>query len=141
LIKLQTFYRDKQAAAAVEFAIVGPLFIFLLLAMIAYAIYFGAVHSVQQIAADAARASIAGLSESERKSLAQGFIDVNASHYVLLNPELLTVNVADSTADGTQFIVSVQYDARQLPIWNLYLPLPLPDFTISRNSTIRVGGI
>ena len=33
----------------------APLFILLLLGMVAYGIYFGASHSVQQIAADAAR--------------------------------------------------------------------------------------
>ena len=66
-----TFYSHERGASAVEFAIVGPVFVLLMMGMIAYGIYFGAVHSVQQLAADAARASVAGLDESERIWLAE----------------------------------------------------------------------
>jgi Flp pilus assembly protein TadG len=48
-------------ASAVEFAIIAPVFILMIVGMLAYGIYFGAANSVQQIAADAARTSIAGL--------------------------------------------------------------------------------
>jgi Flp pilus assembly protein TadG len=47
----------------------APLFILLLLGMVAYGIYFGASHSVQQIAADGARTAIAGLNQTERQAL------------------------------------------------------------------------
>jgi Flp pilus assembly protein TadG len=50
----RSFSRNRQAAVAVEFAILSPIYIFLLVGMVAYGIYFGAAHSVQQIAADAA---------------------------------------------------------------------------------------
>jgi Flp pilus assembly protein TadG len=53
----------------------------------------------------------------------------------------LTYTANDSTADGSQFVVSVQYDARNLPIWNLFPGIAMPGTTITRQSTIRVGGI
>ena len=69
--------RNEAGAAAAEFAVVAPIFIFFGLGIIAYAIYFGAAHSVQQLAADAARSSVAGLSASERQSIVLGFIGRN----------------------------------------------------------------
>ncbi|RVD33089.1 pilus assembly protein, partial [Mesorhizobium sp. M4A.F.Ca.ET.020.02.1.1] len=58
------FRADAVGTTAVEFAMLAPLFILLLLGMVAYGIYFGASHSVQQIAADAARTAIAGLNQT-----------------------------------------------------------------------------
>ncbi|MEI5677645.1 pilus assembly protein [Mesorhizobium sp. CGMCC 1.15528] len=133
--------RDRKGTSAVEFALLAPVFIMLFLGMAAYAIYFGASHSVQQLAADAARTAIAGLSATERSTLATNFIRLNAAGYPFVDPKKVTVNTRDSAADGSQFIVAVQYDASTLPIWKLFKGLPLPGMTISRQSTIRVGGI
>ena len=138
---LKMFMCRHDGTSAVEFAILAPLFILLIMGMIAFGIYFGAMHSVQQIAADAARTAIAGLNETERQTLAQRFIDVNAGHYVFIDSSRLDVEVSDNPDDPQQFIVAIQYDARDLPIWRLLTSLPLPGTTISRSSTIRIGGI
>ena len=135
------FRTDATATSAVEFAMLAPIFIMLLLGMVAYGIYFGASHSVQQIAADAARTAIAGLNQTERQALVSNFIAHNISGYAFVDADKLTVDAKDSTVDGSQFIVSVSYDARNLPVWNLFPKLPLPGTTIQRQSTIRVGGI
>ncbi|MET3580113.1 Flp pilus assembly protein TadG [Mesorhizobium robiniae] len=134
-------FRDQSGTSAIEFALLSPIFILLLLGMVAYGIYFGASNSVQQIAADAARTAIAGLNETERQALVTSFVNNNAGGYPFVDSGKLTYQAKDSTADGNQFVVSVQYDARNLPIWNLFPALPMPGTTISRNSTIRVGGI
>ncbi|WP_432284538.1 TadE/TadG family type IV pilus assembly protein [Aminobacter sp. BA135] len=135
------FLQSKSGTSAIEFAIVAPIFILLVFGMIAYGIYFGALHSVQQMAADAARTAIGGLNEAERKTLAQRYIDLNGDGYVLIDKTKLTVDAKDSANDSEQFVVSLSYDARQLPIWNLLTMLPMPEQTIKRSSTIRVGGI
>jgi Flp pilus assembly protein TadG len=135
------FKTDATGTSAVEFAMLAPLFIVLLLGIVAYGIYFGASHSVQQIAADAARTAIAGLNQTERQTLVSDFIAHDVAGYPFVDPNKLTVNAQDSVADGSQFVVSVSYDARNLPIWNLFPKLPLPGTTIQRQSTIRVGGI
>ncbi|TIW00157.1 MAG: pilus assembly protein [Mesorhizobium sp.] len=135
------FRADAVGTTAVEFAMLAPLFILLLLGMVAYGIYFGASHSVQQIAADAARTAIAGLNQTERQALVTDFITHDVAGYPFVDPNKLTVDAKDSAVDGSQFVVSVSYDARNLPIWNLFRTLPLPGTTIQRQSTIRVGGI
>jgi Flp pilus assembly protein TadG len=135
------FARCSTATSAVEFAILSPLFLLFIFGMIAYGIYFGASHSIQQIAADAARTAIAGLSEEERVSLATDYIDRNASAYPFVDAGKLTLDISDSSADPSQFTVSLRYDARDLPIWNLLRDLPLPGMTIAQASTIRIGGL
>lgn len=133
--------RECRGNAAVEFAIIAPVFIFLVMGMLAYGIYLGAVHSVQQLAADAARAAVAGIDETERRDLSERFIRLNGDAYVLLKPEFITVRVGGSADDPNQFVVAVSYDASHLPVWSLYDLIPLPEKTIVRSSTIRVGGV
>jgi Flp pilus assembly protein TadG len=60
LFRRRSFATATSGTAAVEFAILLPFYLFFLLGMLAYGIYFGAAHSVQQLAADAARTAIAG---------------------------------------------------------------------------------
>lgn len=96
---------------------------------------------MQQLAADAARTAIGGANQTERQSLVTTFLANNAAGYPFVDSTKLTVLAQDSKADGSQFVVTVSYDARNLPIWNLLSGLPLPGTTISRQSTIRVGGI
>lgn len=139
-LRLLRFSRSRSGVAAVEFAILCPLYIFLFMGMTAYGIYFGAAHSVQQISADAARASVAGLDLSERKQLAKGFVERNAAGYLFIDPVKLTLDV-ETQQDATQFNVIVRYDARDLPIWGLFDGLSVPGQTILRRSTIRIGGI
>ncbi|MBZ9733333.1 TadE/TadG family type IV pilus assembly protein [Mesorhizobium sp. CA16] len=141
LVPWSRFRADATGTSAIEFAMLAPVFILLLLGMVAYGIYFGASHSVQQIAADAARTAIAGLNQTERQALVTDFITHDVSGYPFVDANKLTVNAQDSAVDGSQFVVSVTYDARNLPIWNLFRTLPLPGTTIQRQSTIRVGGI
>jgi Flp pilus assembly protein TadG len=114
--------------------------ILLLFGMVAYGIYLGASHSIQEIAADAARAAVAGLDESERISLADGYIDRNAAAYPFVDRSKLSLAIADNPADADEFTVAIRYDARDLPIWNLLPSLPLPGMTIRHSSTIRIGG-
>jgi len=130
---------DQQGASAVEFAIIAPVFILMIVGVLAYGIYFGAANSVQQIAADAARTSIAGLSATERNTLVTAFIESNAGSYVFIDPDEVDFTIGDDASDPNQYKVTVTYDASQLPIW--VLPVPMPGKIISYTSTIRLGGI
>jgi Flp pilus assembly protein TadG len=132
---------DEGGAAALEFAILAPVFILFGTGMIAYAIYYGAAHSLQQLAADAARTTIAGLSTSERQALVSAFLDNNADGYVLIDRQALSYTLGPSPSDPDEYRVTLRYDADSLPIWNLYLPLPLPSRTITFSSSIRLGGL
>ncbi|MGN6584482.1 MAG: TadE/TadG family type IV pilus assembly protein [Rhizobiaceae bacterium] len=134
-------FTDKGGTSAIEFAILAPVMLLLLFGMIAYGIYFGASHSIQQITADAARTALAGLTPAERSSLATNYVTRNASGYAFIEPSELKLSVGDSSADPDQFNVQITYDAHNLPIWNLFQGMPLPGETISRHSTIRIGGL
>lgn len=138
---LRSLLADASASTAVEFALLVPLYLLLILGMTAYGIYFGAAHSVQQLSADAARTAVAGLNASERRDLAQRFIANNADGYLFIDGRKLTVEVGDSATDPSQFAVALRYDASELPIWALWENLPMPDRIILRRATIRMGGM
>jgi Flp pilus assembly protein TadG len=134
------FHRAASGASALEFAIILPVFLVVVLGTLTYGIYFGSVHSVEQLAADAARASIAGLSDTERNLLATQYIATSAADYPLIDPTKLTVEAAASPADSSQFRVSVRFDASGLPIWIMSNFVPMPDRVIERTSVVKRGG-
>ncbi|MEO3386062.1 TadE/TadG family type IV pilus assembly protein [Mesorhizobium sp. CAU 1741] len=134
-------FRDSSGSTAVEFALLCPLYLLLIMGMTAYGVYFGTAHSVQQIAADAARVAVAGLDSLERQQLATGFVQRHAGGYLFIDVDNVSVSVGDDPADRTQFNVIVSYDASELPIWALHERLAMPAKTIERRSTIRIGGI
>ncbi len=71
---LRMYRRNEDGTAAIEFALVLPVFLVLMLGILAYGIYFAAAHSTAQLAADAARASVAGLNDVERANLAKASV-------------------------------------------------------------------
>lgn len=127
--------------AVIEFAILTPVYLLMLTGMLAYGIYFGAAHALQQLAADAARTAIAGLDEAERNLLVADYLSRNAAAYMLIDPARIEHDIGDSPSDPNQYVVRLTYDATHLPIWNLYPPLPLPSSTLAYGATIRRGGI
>ncbi|MEQ9506338.1 MAG: pilus assembly protein [Hyphomonas sp.] len=133
--------KDERGTSAVEFAIIAPVFLFLIVSMLAYGIYFGAAHTVQQAAANAARASVAGLDEKERSELATASVLASASHDTLLKSDHVKIELVSDPDRPDVYLVTVVYDASHLPIWDLGPPIPLPSATIRRSSTIRIGGV
>ena len=91
---LCAFARCGRGASAVEFAMLLPLF--LVFGIVVFGAYLTMVHGVQQLAAEAARSSVAGLSETERVSLAENYVTTNAASYPLLEADRLTVSAATS---------------------------------------------
>lgn len=137
---IKTFLADRAGTSAVEFAIIAPVFLSLLLTFFGYGFYLTTSNTIQQLAADAARTAVAGLSASERSKLANDFIIRSTLDYPMLERAKLQVTVADDLKNPDQFTVALTYDASSLPIWNLYA-FAMPDNHIRRFSTIRLGGI
>ncbi|MFE0753663.1 TadE/TadG family type IV pilus assembly protein [Inquilinus sp. NPDC058860] len=69
--KAPTDFQSDSGLAAMEFALVAPLFLMLIFATALFGIYFGTWLAVSNAAAESARASIAGLSNTERATLAE----------------------------------------------------------------------
>jgi Flp pilus assembly protein TadG len=134
------FWFSVSGTAAIEFAIVAPLLFAVVLGILSYGLYIGAVHSTAQLAADAARASVAGLNDSEREMIARRQVTVNAASYVVLDPAKLSVSAGTNALDATEFQVTVRYDARSLPIFGFGTLLPVPSQFITRSATVKQGG-
>lgn len=138
--RLAAVAQNRSGASALEFAIVLPVFLLIVLGILTYGIYLGSVHSVEQLAADAARASVAGLSDSERVQIATQHVTTNAKGYPLLNPSKVEIEAGASPLDASQFRVLVRFDASDLPIWIMAGIVPMPDRMIERTSVIKRGG-
>ncbi len=138
--KLPRWLRDRSGVAAIEFAIVGPLFFMVLLGVLIFAIYFGTVHSVQQLAAEAARATVQGLTEAERAALARDQVRNIVGSYPLIDPRFLTVSAVPAPNDTNLFKVSISYDASRSIVFAFEGLIPMPPKTIARSAVVRRGG-
>ncbi len=133
------FFRCRRAAGAVEFALLLPMFLTLVFGIVIFGAYLTMVHGVQQLAAEAARSSVAGLTDGERNSLATSYVSANAPTYPLLIAAKLHVNAAPSTDDTNVYVVTVNYDASGSFIYTLPF-VPAPSSTIVRSAAIPYGG-
>lgn len=138
--RLKIFSAARDGAIAVEFAIIAPVFLMIVFGIVMYGSYLAVIHGVQQLAAEAARSSIAGLNESERSSLANAYVTGNVKSYPLIDPARLTVNAATSGSDANVFIVSVNYDASGMFIYSLPTFVPVPPSSVVRSAAIPRGG-
>lgn len=133
------FLRDERAVSAVEFAILAPLMILLLAGTIAYGLLFSTHISLQQLAAEAARSSIAGLSAAERAAIVEAHVADTLPRYFLIDPDRAEVAVETPQAGYTEIVV--RYDASDHPAYAFRGLLPLPTDQITYRQIIRDGGL
>jgi len=126
------------ANAAVEFAIIGPVLVMLMLGMFTYGGYFLTAHTVQQIANDAARAAIAGLDDDERMELARQATQAGLSNQQYMRGTIARLELSRSEST---LALSLTYDASEDLYWSFESLLPVPAPEISRTATIRLGGL
>lgn len=104
---LSRFPRNQRVTRAVEFAFVAPILL-LLFGIMDYV--FGIDHSIQQIAAEAARSSVSGLSDAERSRIARDFIAAHARSYTFIDPTKPRVRTGQTGPQMRSFEVAVAYD-------------------------------
>ena len=131
------FVRRRTGSAAVEFAILLPILLMLLLGIVVYGGYFLMSHALQQLANDAARAALAGLSDAERKQLATTAVSSELGTYGFLDPRMVQIAYADQSQVMT---VNIAYDASSSPIWVLNGLIPMPSSSIVRGASVQLGG-
>ncbi len=134
------FCVGRSGASAVEFALVLPAFLAIVFGIVMFGSYLAVVHGVQQLAAEAARSSVAGLSEGERSTLANNYVTGNVGSYPLIAPGRLTVNAATSSSDANVFVVTVNYDASGMFFYALPSFVPSPPTHVVRSAAIPRGG-
>lgn len=129
--------RADGGGAAVEFALVGPIMVLLMIAIVVYGSWFLMAQSVQSLASEGARAAIGGLDAGEREGLARAEVAASISRMGGLAPDRTSVR---TVSDAQRMQVIVVYDARDHPMMALGGMLPLPPTIIERKAVIRVGG-
>lgn len=123
--RLRRFHTDTRGTVAIEFVLIAPMLFALLFGIVTLGYFMGISHSVNQLATGAARVSVTGLNQSERKNLADAYLAEAGKRYPLLVPAALTSSV---TFDGTApagITVKVDYaiDGSLLGVANGFLGL------------------
>lgn len=126
--------------AALEFAMLAPALLLLVFSIIIYSIYFTAMIGVRQAAAEGARAAVAGLSTSERKSLAETRAKEVITNYGSMLGGTKVPQVTFPTASTGTFRVTVSYDMGGSPIMRYANFVPLPSRYIEASVTVTNGG-
>lgn len=127
--------RNCDGSAAVEMALVAPLFIALVLGMVVYGTWFSLAQSVQSLATESARASIGGLDAAERRSLALAYIAAQTPSSGLDATDLdPTVDVSTSVTR-----VTIRLNIADHPIMALCQFIPSPPTAIERSAVILAG--
>ena len=126
--------------AAIEFALIAPLFLMIVFGILIYGVFFGTWIAISQAAAEGARASVAGMSTTERTVLANAAaLRVLSDYGVLLDAQHWTIESAPGSAAHT-FQVKVTYDLTNRGFAN-YLDLKLlPSSKPAATVTVGFGG-
>lgn len=107
--RLSRYGRDDSGAVAVEFVLIAPILLSLLFGVVTLGYYVGISHSVHQLAAGAARASVVGLNEQERTSIANDYLSEAGSRYPLLVTEAVSSTLTFDGTDPEGITVSISY--------------------------------
>jgi Flp pilus assembly protein TadG len=138
-VRTRRWAAAEEGTAAIEFAIVAPVFLLIVFATVVFSIYLAVWLGVSHAAAEGARASVAGLTDTERQDLALSRVEAVISGYApLLDPAKAEVSYP---AAGTGlFSVEVTYPLAELNL-SAYAPVaPVPTIAPSRTATVTTGG-
>jgi Flp pilus assembly protein TadG len=134
---LKSFAKSRGGNVAIEFAMIAPVLIAMLLGIVSYGGYFFLAHSLQEITNDAARAAIAGLTSTERQQLAQTQTTTDLSQYSIFNASAASVAY---NGDTNGYTITINYDASKSGFWSASGFIPMPSSTIVSTATIKLGG-
>ena len=127
--------RDPRGAALIEFALVLPILLTMLMGIVSFGEYFLTAHLVQQAANDAARAALA--SATERKGIA-----VDTAKRMIDSTGILRSSrgQVDAVEVDNMITVSIRYDATSDPLLNLPF-VPTPGRTMTAKGIAMIGGL
>ena len=131
---------DQSGATAVEFAFVAPILLLVLFGIVAFSIFFATMHALQQLTSEAARASVAGINDTERAKIVSDFVAGNVASYVFLDPKKLKSNAGTIPGQTSNYQVTLSYDNSASFIYMFKKIVPLPASDIKRTAVIVRGG-
>ncbi|WP_395677142.1 TadE family protein [Inquilinus sp.] len=133
--------RPDAGLAAVEFALIAPLFLAILFGIFVYGLSFGAWLAVRHAAAEGARAAVAGLNEAERKTLGEAAVDAIFTGFdPVFKPSLMQREAKVMPGNNHLFEVTVTYDLSSYGLSVFSKLLPVPATQISATSIVPNGG-
>ena len=126
----------RKGASAIEFAMVTPFLLFIVAAIIGYGTLFVTVISLHQLGADAARASVGGLSLIEKRTLATQIVQSSSHEYPLLEREQIGVTMTfDDQTQVTVLQLDYKPESHPIHIFDGLLPMPADAFTVRQTIT------
>ena len=131
----------RRGSSVVEFALVAPVLLCLFAGITVFGICLGAAHNLRQIAAEAARASVAGVTDTERASLAQSTVDRSLASGAMFRPGSVAVQVGPDPNDAAIYTVTITFDATSLGINAFSRLLPMLPHVLRSTVSVRKGGL
>ena len=138
LPSITRLFCDRRGATAVEFAFMAPILLVLMFGIVGFGAVMSVDNGLQQLVAEAARASVAGLSDAERIQLAQASVAANVAAYPFIDARKLTLSTGNPSP--TSFGVTAQYDMSGLFAYRMFAFLPLPSPAVTRSAVVQRGG-
>ena len=126
-----------RGAVLVEFALILPILITLVMGVLCYGQYIWLAHSVQAAANDAARALAARVTPTERLVLAQAAVATDIASIAELKSDKVTLAIDES---GTRATVRLRVDARALTLLSTGM-VPLPEPVIERRVVVALPAL
>jgi Flp pilus assembly protein TadG len=140
--------RGDSGVVALEFALMAPLMLVVLLGAVAFAIHFAILVALIHAASEGARASISGLTDADRQTAAQARVgQVFTSYGAMLPSSQTSVTSQAGTVAGT-YQVTVTYNPGALDVMNTFNTFCVfvnktcsaAPVTLSYTSTVANGG-
>ncbi|MDG2520735.1 pilus assembly protein [Caulobacter segnis] len=129
---------DEEGSAAVEFALIAPFLLLILLGIMVASIYLATLLAVSNTAIEAARATIPGMTTAERSNLATARANAIFTAYSpFLDVSKVTVAPADNGANT--FRVQVSYNLSDFGFTGLIARMGLPT-QVARTVVVANGG-
>lgn len=122
-------------SSLIEAAFALPVLILLLIGILAYGSWFMTAHSLQQAANDAARASVAGLTTTERRTLVDQSVTAARAAFPMPGAQTITIGANES---GGYYTVTLRYNLSNAPIFSA-MPFPLPGNVLERSAVVRIN--
>lgn len=133
----------ERGSMAIEFAIVLPVFLLILFGVIGFGMYSHIAITLQHVAAEAARASVGGLTDTERAELATAAVPQTLSaSATFLATDDIQLTLGTVTSNGVDYYqVTAGYNLRKLGIAPLLNFISVdPTSLVQRSAGVRYGG-
>ncbi len=84
----------RRGGSAVEFALIAPMLLAMVAGILTFGILLGAAHNLRLVTAEAARASIAGVTDAERATIVRDTVTRSLANGAMFRPGSVSVRSA-----------------------------------------------